>query len=259
MPTKIETTTITQLKTIKKYFKPLKPTTTTNNNKLKLNLVELKTTTTTTTTKKQDKSHKILQKMSDNKKAPVITPNTQRKQFVPLKSATNTKTTTKEHDIIHGSMHRSKSINDAKSNGLGKKSSPQTPNNKNIKNAKDAIKSHQVDMHQLDAMLLPNSKINKPKQDTYSTTHSIAKESWQQNYKECQRHQRLVKDDNLEKKCSSCGILYVLCETCRKDHQIPFNDDDTCIDCAPSVIFFFFFFILNFSKHKITSGLISGL
>ena len=84
---------------------------------------------------------------------------------------------------------------------------------------------------------MPNTdKRSKQNQDTYSITHSIAKESWQQNYKECQRHQRLLKDDNLEKKCSSCNILYVLCEQCRNDHQVPFTDDDTCIDCAPSVI-----------------------
>lgn len=91
-----------------------------------------------------------------------------------------------------------------------------------------------VSIQKLDAELLPNLKLNKVRQDTYARTHSIARESWQINYKECMRHQRLVKDNNLEKTCDSCNTLYVLCEACRNEREVPFGNGEVCIDCAPS-------------------------
>lgn len=159
----------------------------------------------------------------------ILTPNTQKKQFIPLKSATaNGKVSSSDNN-----MQRSRSNND-------NRVAPSAVNGKGGKSAKGGgkkdPKNYQVDMHELDATLLPNSKHWKSKQDTSALTHSIAKESWNQNYKECMRHARLAKDDNLEKTCPSCNIIYVLCEACRNEREIPFNDDDTCIDCAPSVI-----------------------
>ena len=174
-----------------------------------------------------------------DKKAQVNTPNSNSKK-VPLKSASNQNKRPTEDTEIRGSMQRSKSTNDTKANGLNKKST--TPNDKKGKKGKEHVETH-VDMNQLNAQLLPNTN-RRVRQtiDTASLTHSIARETWQQTYKECERHPRLAKDDNLEKRCSACNKQYVLCEQCRTDQQIPFTDDDTCIDCAPSVIFLFYYF-----------------
>ena len=248
MPSKVKNISITKLKTIHregtKSLNNLREETSKNKNKNKKEnnkqnitknkqkLVELPPI------RKQDKEnkklHNLLFKMTD-KKAQVNTPNSNAKKFVPLKSATNTNKRPTEDTEIRGSMQRSKSTNDTKTNGVPVKKST-TPSDKKGKKGKDHAVEQHVDMNQLNAQLLPNTN-RRLKQviDTASLTHSIAKETWQQSYKECQRHLRSSKDDNLEKRCSSCNISYVMCEQCRTDQQIPFTSDDTCIDCAPSV------------------------
>lgn len=203
-----------------------------NNNKILPSSTNLKINENSTTSKNNIKSENLNRatnflngkiktdssQMNDNK---VQTPNSKNKQFVPLKSPLNSRNQ-QQNGINQKTPNKANTLPLIKNNNNNERSS-----------SKNGPRGSHVDIHELnDKFLLSNRNLSK--QDTYARTQSVTRDSWQVQFKECMRHHRLVKDNNLEKTCDSCNIGYVLCDACRSERNIPFSTAQVCIDCAPA-------------------------